>query len=354
MLINPRSGPGKALSIFDKSVAPLLDQASIRYDVVVTSRSNHARDLICGEEDLAGRWTDIVIVSGDGLLFEMLQGIFRRADWQEVVRKVRIGIVAGGSGAYCARFTRAEVERADASARRRRQRPRQVSGARERRQVQSGKRSHPERAGPRQEQVQAHGPRGDKHGFRQEHVLLPVGRVGTPLRHRHRERAAAVPRRAEVHRLVPAAHDELAELQGEAQLQAGPACAADRGDRPESGDGPRDRWGRVGTARVVRDRGGAALPHSAGDAPEAAGRARPGGLGGGCGRVPLHVRRQLRLHRHGRQVCARLILRRRQDGARLCSKGHVSSRHCKGTFLCGCCCIPFARELSPFSRCASY
>ena len=98
MLINPRSGPGKARSIFDKTVAPLLEQSSIRYDVVVTTRCNHARDLICGEEELANRWTDIIIMSGDGLLFEMLQGIFRREDWKDVIRKTRLGIIAGGSG----------------------------------------------------------------------------------------------------------------------------------------------------------------------------------------------------------------------------------------------------------------
>ena len=100
MLINPRSGPGKARSIFDKTVAPLLEQSSIRYDVVVTTRCNHARDLICGEEELANRWSDIVIVSGDGLMFEMLQGVFRRGDWKDVIRKIRFGIIAGGSGVY--------------------------------------------------------------------------------------------------------------------------------------------------------------------------------------------------------------------------------------------------------------
>ena len=100
MLINPRSGPGKARSIFDKTVAPLLEQSAIRYDVVVTTSRNHARDLVCGEEELAKRWSDIVIVSGDGLLFEMLQGIFRRGDWKEVIRKIRFGIIAGGSGLH--------------------------------------------------------------------------------------------------------------------------------------------------------------------------------------------------------------------------------------------------------------
>ena len=65
---------------------------------MVTSSRNHARDLVCGEEDLARKWTDIVIVSGDGLLFEMLQGIFRRDDWKDVISQVRFGIIAGGSG----------------------------------------------------------------------------------------------------------------------------------------------------------------------------------------------------------------------------------------------------------------
>ncbi len=75
---------------------------------MTTKRCNHAHDLVCSESDFSSRWSCVVVVSGDGLLFEVLQGVFRREDWREA-RKVPLAILAGGSGNGLARSLAYEV-----------------------------------------------------------------------------------------------------------------------------------------------------------------------------------------------------------------------------------------------------
>ncbi len=75
---------------------------------MTTKRCNHAHDLVCSESDFSSRWSCVVVVSGDGLLFEVLQGVFRREDWREA-RKVPLAILAGGSGNGLARSLAFEV-----------------------------------------------------------------------------------------------------------------------------------------------------------------------------------------------------------------------------------------------------
>lgn len=38
------------------------------------------------------------MVGGDGTFYEVLNGIFARPDWQDVLKKVALGVVPGGSG----------------------------------------------------------------------------------------------------------------------------------------------------------------------------------------------------------------------------------------------------------------
>ena len=84
MLLNPKSGPGKAKKIFAKSVEPVLREAGIRYKLVVTERRNHARDIIAQEQEVKKNchhfflnkfifrnlesYCAVLIVSGDGLV----------------------------------------------------------------------------------------------------------------------------------------------------------------------------------------------------------------------------------------------------------------------------------------------
>ncbi|CAB1344908.1 unnamed protein product, partial [Coregonus sp. 'balchen'] len=80
LLVNPHSGKGQALSLFTGHVQ---------------QRQNHARELV-READLS-QWEAIVIMSGDGLLFEVVNGLMEREDWEEAIQ-TPLGILPGGSG----------------------------------------------------------------------------------------------------------------------------------------------------------------------------------------------------------------------------------------------------------------
>ncbi|CAN8002201.1 unnamed protein product, partial [Ixodes hexagonus] len=63
-------------------------------------RQNHAKEFI---KNLNLRqWSGILVISGDGLLFEVYNGLMERPDWEQAV-KIPIGIIPGGSGNGLAR-----------------------------------------------------------------------------------------------------------------------------------------------------------------------------------------------------------------------------------------------------------
>ncbi|KAL3875800.1 hypothetical protein ACJMK2_033716 [Sinanodonta woodiana] len=95
VLINPHSGPGKAMQIFQNDVVPMLDEAEIKYDLIKTEYAGHASKLV--KERNIYEWDGIVIVSGDGLIYEVLNGLMQREDWQKAIN-VPIGCLPGGSG----------------------------------------------------------------------------------------------------------------------------------------------------------------------------------------------------------------------------------------------------------------
>lgn len=96
VLINPASGSGKAGCIYKDYVAPLLAEAGIKVTTIITQTSGSARNHVknAAMKDL----TDgIVIVSGDGLIFEVINGLMDRDD-RDVAMKIPLGVIPGGSG----------------------------------------------------------------------------------------------------------------------------------------------------------------------------------------------------------------------------------------------------------------
>ncbi|XP_068607122.1 sphingosine kinase 1-like [Brachionichthys hirsutus] len=95
LLVNPQSGKAQALTLYNKHIQPVLDEAGIPHTLIITERQNHARELV-READLS-QWDAVVIMSGDGLLFEVINGLLERPDWEEAIR-TPLGILPGGSG----------------------------------------------------------------------------------------------------------------------------------------------------------------------------------------------------------------------------------------------------------------
>ncbi|KAG7295795.1 hypothetical protein JYU34_020850 [Plutella xylostella] len=101
ILLNPKSGPGKARELFQTKVAPILQEAEVPYDLHVTKYANYAREFVRTRNVYA--WRGIVAVGGDGVLFEVINGMFERLDWQQALAEVPLAALPCGSGNGLAR-----------------------------------------------------------------------------------------------------------------------------------------------------------------------------------------------------------------------------------------------------------
>lgn len=80
MIINPNSGKGKAKKLFNQIVQPILDQYNVKYQVFLTKHANHALEFIENHNDLINTYSAISVISGDGLLYEVLNGFIRQVE----------------------------------------------------------------------------------------------------------------------------------------------------------------------------------------------------------------------------------------------------------------------------------
>uniref|UniRef100_A0A7E4VG39 DAGKc domain-containing protein n=1 Tax=Panagrellus redivivus TaxID=6233 RepID=A0A7E4VG39_PANRE len=97
VFVNPHSGTGKALQVYKKQLDPRLTDANIDHELIVTKHSGHARDVVVERTDLA-TFNAIIIVSGDGLVFEVINGLLERPDGDFLLQKLAFGVVPSGSG----------------------------------------------------------------------------------------------------------------------------------------------------------------------------------------------------------------------------------------------------------------
>ncbi|XP_054727404.1 sphingosine kinase 1 [Anastrepha obliqua] len=103
IFLNPKSGKGKGREMFHKQVAPVLKEADMPYELHVTAHSNYAREFVRKHNDLLRCYSAILIASGDGLFYEVLNGIMVREDWRAITRALPLGIIPCGSGNGLAR-----------------------------------------------------------------------------------------------------------------------------------------------------------------------------------------------------------------------------------------------------------
>jgi diacylglycerol kinase family enzyme len=94
VLVNPYGGKKEAPSIWAK-VQRVFDWAGLKYEVSQTEYSGHARKI--AETIDPEKYGTILVVSGDGLFHEVLNGLLKREDWQKA-KAVRLGVIPAGSG----------------------------------------------------------------------------------------------------------------------------------------------------------------------------------------------------------------------------------------------------------------
>ncbi|MGH0185981.1 UNVERIFIED_CONTAM: hypothetical protein FKN15_020138 [Acipenser sinensis] len=95
LLVNPFSGRGQAMQLCHTHILPMVREANISYNLIQTERPNHARELM--KELALQEWDGIVIISGDGLLHEVINGLMARGDWKQAIQ-TPVGILPCGSG----------------------------------------------------------------------------------------------------------------------------------------------------------------------------------------------------------------------------------------------------------------
>ncbi|XP_056652687.1 sphingosine kinase 2 [Monodelphis domestica] len=95
LLVNPFGGRGLAWQWCKNHVLPMISEAGLSFNLIQTERQNHARELVQGLR--LSEWDGIVTLSGDGLLYEVVNGLLARPDWEEAV-KIPVGVLPCGSG----------------------------------------------------------------------------------------------------------------------------------------------------------------------------------------------------------------------------------------------------------------
>nr|XP_056719438.1 sphingosine kinase 2 [Euleptes europaea] len=95
LLLNPFGGKGNALQWCQTHILPMITEADVSFNLIQTERQNHARELV--QSISLAEWDGIVAVSGDGLLYEVINGLMERPDWEEAI-KMPVGILPCGSG----------------------------------------------------------------------------------------------------------------------------------------------------------------------------------------------------------------------------------------------------------------
>lgn len=92
VLINPASGSGKALSQWNR-VYPFFEGCVL--DIVLTEYAQHGDEIV--QKYALDEIQAILVVSGDGLMHEVINGLGKRKDW-EIARKTPVFLIPGGSG----------------------------------------------------------------------------------------------------------------------------------------------------------------------------------------------------------------------------------------------------------------
>lgn len=94
IFVNPKSGAGKAKNIFYERALTIFNEAKVPHVLVMTEYANHAKEYI--QTLNLNSYSGIIAISGDGLIYEIINGLAARSDCKEAIR-MPIGQIPGGS-----------------------------------------------------------------------------------------------------------------------------------------------------------------------------------------------------------------------------------------------------------------
>ncbi|XP_032684166.1 sphingosine kinase 1 isoform X1 [Odontomachus brunneus] len=96
VLLNPKSGSGRGRETFQRRIHPILSEAERPYEIHITKHANYAREFIRTRDIY--QWSGLLMVGGDGIVFEVVNGLFQRPDWEKALRELPLGVIPCGSG----------------------------------------------------------------------------------------------------------------------------------------------------------------------------------------------------------------------------------------------------------------
>ena len=99
-IINPVSGQGQARKKFESVLEPILLSAGMNVEFFVTKHQGHATELVLNS--MPGEFDMIITLGGDGTTNEVLQGIFRRDDWEKMSQIPLLQVPCGSGNALAA------------------------------------------------------------------------------------------------------------------------------------------------------------------------------------------------------------------------------------------------------------
>uniref|UniRef100_A0A0A9WQ72 Sphingosine kinase 1 n=4 Tax=Lygus hesperus TaxID=30085 RepID=A0A0A9WQ72_LYGHE len=96
-ILNPKSGVGKARETFQNKVVPLLTEGDLNYDLHVTRHAHDARNIV-RTQNMWQYMGGVVVIGGDGILYEVINGLMERPDWESLFSELKLGVIPCGSG----------------------------------------------------------------------------------------------------------------------------------------------------------------------------------------------------------------------------------------------------------------
>ncbi|CAD5231764.1 unnamed protein product [Bursaphelenchus xylophilus] len=100
VLLNPYSGQKKAYKHWIQDCKPIFDEAGVNYTLVETEYAQHASEIV--EKMKLDDYNAIVILSGDGMVSEVLTGLLTRTDRERALKMPLLHIPAGTANALAA------------------------------------------------------------------------------------------------------------------------------------------------------------------------------------------------------------------------------------------------------------
>ncbi|CAI4757501.1 CFA_G0050590.mRNA.1.CDS.1 [Saccharomyces cerevisiae] len=96
VIINPHGGKGTAKNLFLTKARPILVESGCKIEIAYTKYARHAID-IAKDLDIS-KYDTIACASGDGIPYEVINGLYRRPDRVEAFNKLAVTQLPCGSG----------------------------------------------------------------------------------------------------------------------------------------------------------------------------------------------------------------------------------------------------------------